>query len=404
MLCVSLHETGIMAKRCKNTSGSTASRFLRDDIQGDRILLPYLTTGSRLRLSECCYDMQLYRDYLASVRVKEPDTSPEDIGRSRRRFAQWVTHWKPGYLQHLEVLPSSSFVLDLTLFGCFQGLKSLEFGINSEWASSLSILQALVSKGFTSLEVLYIHMYDYESDEMNLHDIFNALGNDACPNLRTLDITFPDDEVDQDHQGKRTDICHYLANAIGSGHWTHLRHLAVHGDYVEYDSSVVWAALAKGKCPNLVNVELNGFVDDTDFDLKATTAGTFLSGAFNSVEELRVVTYGNILLEGIEAHQYPSMKRLTVWDSGLDKDSLAALGRALAQGSFPKLETLTIPDVSPNNLLRGIQTACRGSLMPNLREIGVSLFLDLKEALDEQLVADFRTEFPSIVLRHIWEC
>lgn len=337
-----MRDTGNMAKRrCENPTGGVASRFLRDDIQGDRILLPFLTTGSRLRLSECCRDMRLYRDYLASVRVVEADTNPE----ARRRFAQWVTHWKPGYLQHLQVFPSSSFVLDLTQFGCFQGLKTLECDLTCGWQSSLPILQALVSKGLTSLEELHVNVQEYQDEDMEMHYVIFRTFDEACPNLQRLYILFPEEEsFPADDNLQRGDMCCNLAGAIESGHWRHLRELTVSGYSVEYESGFVLAALAKGKCPSLVEVDFDLFIHDTEFEMEAHIGDTFLSGAFDSVEGLRVVSVGqHIILEGIDARQYPNMKRLTLWDSSLNNDSLASLGRALAQGSFPNLETLAIP-------------------------------------------------------------
>jgi hypothetical protein len=150
------------------------------------------------------------------------------------------------------------------------------------------------------------------------------------------------------------------------------------------------------------------FINDTPEpdDIDGTTiAGTFLSGAFDSVEELRVMTDGRIILEGIEARQYPSMKQLALWGMICQDSYAIPLGRALAQGSFPKLETLDAPCIPPNRLLRDIQTACRGSLMPNLREVGVSLYSYYnKKDIDKQLVADFRAEFPNIILRDIDQC
>ena len=299
--------------------------------------------------------------------------------------------------------------MDLTLFGCYQGLKALKFDITSDWTCCLSILQALISKRFTRLEELRFVICEFEGKGRNLHDdIFKALSTDAYSNLRILNITFPKESsrVDEDYRAKkRSDACHYLADAIGSGKLRHLQELSIIGDHAAYDSGSVLKSMAKGKCPNLVNVEFDGFIcDDTDLNLETTTAGAFLSGAFDSVKALRNACDFPIILWGIEARQYPSMKELIIWY--VDNNSLASLGRALAQGSFPNLETLIVPDVSPNSILRGIQEARRRSLMPNLRDVAVLLFVDFTEILheelvDKQLVTDFRKEFPTIILRHI---
>jgi hypothetical protein len=391
-----------MSKRCKTTSA--ASRFLRDDIQGDRILLPYLTTGSRLRLSECCHEMDMYRNYLSSVHLLEgAGLQP----KSKRDLVQRVRRWKPGYLKHLKTSRPSSFVLGLSPFGCFQGLQRLHYTYTSDEAKDWSLIQAFVSRGLRSLEELYIDMNEYERDsDTTVCSILTSLG-DACPNLRTLHLNFPEGEDDE-----ASNLSIYVGSIIP---WLpNLRELKINGEYDEdYESGFLLETITRRGC-NLISIDLSGYIHDKipyqhrELSL-GTIGGTFLSGGFDSVEEFRIITSGCILLHGIDARQYPNMKKFTMWGGNFDDESIASLCCALSQGSFPNLEELTIPDVGPNNILQSLLIALRKSLLPNLKEVGVRLyphplFADLREEVDEQLVSSLRTEFPNVVLRHVFEC
>lgn len=385
-------------KRCKTTS--TAARFLRDDIQGDRILLPYLTTGSRLRLSECSHEMDMYRNYLSSVRLRASSESKRDL-------VQRVRRWKPGYLKCLKTSRPSSFVLGLSPFGCFQGLKSLHYTYTSDEAKDWSLIQAFVSKGLMSLEELYIEMYEYERDgDTTVCSILTSLG--ACPHLRSLRLSFPGG-MDENEEADNLSI--YVASIIP---WLpNLRELKIVGNYDEdYNSGILLNAITQHGCRNLISIDLSGYVNDTvpyqhneaffgDDDSSGTIGSTLLSGALDSLEKLRIITEGCVDLHGIEARQYPNMKKFTMLGGSFDDESIASLCRALSQGSFPNLEELTIPDVGPNNILQSLLIALRNSLLRNLQEVSVTLY---PEEVDEQLLSSLRTQFPNVVLNHIIEC
>jgi hypothetical protein len=372
-----------------------ASLFLRGDIQkeGDRILLPYLTTKSRLRLSECCRETRPYRDYLSRVRiVKKREQSPA----ASRAFAQWILQWKPGYLQHLEVRGSSIFILGLAMHGAFEGLESLRV-MQVEKIHAYGFLQSLSAKTFVNLEELYMDS-DFEGgteeEDSTMFDVCTALSDGACPKLQRLRI---DIDLVCDPIFTPMDPSSALADAILSGNLSNLTELTIDCGYGYGDnchSKYVLEALSEGTCPKLVKLNLQGYINDEPggraFD------ETFRSGAFDNLEVLDF--FGTCcIFEGIKTRKYHNLKELSVVCPFTIQEFNQHLGRALVSGCFPKLQKFDIQEVCPNAVLRKLQEGLRRSKLPQVRELIISYCKCFEEELpDLQLVDDFKQEFPYI--------
>lgn len=292
----------MISPRKKPSPPSLASLFLRSDIQkeGDRILLPYLTTQSRLRLSECCRETRPYRDYLSRVRiVKRGEQSPA----ASRAFAQWILQWKPGYLQHLEVWDSSITIIGLATHGGFEGLKSLHV-MEMEQNHSYAFLQALSAKAFVNLEELHISINaegGSQEEDPIVFEICTELGVGACPKLQRLCI-----ETESDSCATYMPMDE---ETIRSGAFDNLEVLDFTGNYCVFDG------IETRKYHNLKQLSVRCPVKIQEFDQHlghALASGCFPNLQGIDIQNVCLNAVLRTLQEGLRRSTLPQVRKLTV--------------------------------------------------------------------------------------------
>lgn len=354
-----------------STTKPLLATFLSLDIGGDHLVLPFLSTKDRLRLSECSQGLINYRNNLSCVKlIAHPSSNPPDraalhqllMGQQQRGCGLAYL-----FIAHRSLLD----VLGLAIHGCFKALRTLDLTgrlwyQSPMWEEEDAVYLAgvLAGGGLEGLEELRLQRMFIGGPSVEM--ILQALTGGACPRLRQLGLTRTDDFL-PDEGG----VGHALVEALESGHLRHLQELSFNNYWghhgVGEKSSGVFRALQRGACPSLARLSLSAWrLSSTESQALAMALG---SGSCARLEYLDLGdnwTAGEqgwgAIFEALQAGCSPMLKVLNLSNGALGPVSAAALAHALLSGNCPRLQSLDLPRafterLAPLAFLQAIQQA-----------------------------------------------
>ena len=357
-----------------NHNGSGVESLLaliRQDVEpvGQRLLLPFLTTRDRLRLSECARGLTRYRYCLSRVKiVPHPSPTPckqRGLVRLLSEQQEEITYLALG---HVSVI----IVLDLLSWGCFEGLRVLDLSRFPLTDDDMVYLGKVLRGGGLN-----------RLDELNLARkgggerlsagaiacVASALGQGACSYLSRLNLS--------GHHFVR-EAGQALVAALGSGHCQRLQELDISGTVEEPDSLTALArVLQGGACPDLKSLHMCGW------HLYRPSAQA-LSVALRSMAcpNLEVITLPHNLLgweallpvmEALEAGAAPHLIGLDLSEAKLTIAGCVALGRVFSSGACPRLRHLRLQNCCREKSgTMQILESLQGKGCPDLRHLDLS--------------------------------
>jgi len=404
--------------------------LIRRDIepQGHRLILPFLTTMDRLRLSECCQGLRIYQSFLSHVTISpyrhaNRDTLMALMERQTCLTSLHVGHQSllstleplgaSGCLSKLEKVDLSPIKLTPDDWACIGRILSkgyfntcqifnLSGGLATVLPPDLALVTGALSHGVcpalrhlhisrhrfgrgASLKVLsmlqsglFRRLLELDLSETwlgvgggNLVEIAECLQKGACPELRRL--MFNDCALHPaDGQA--------LAEALQAGACPNLEVLGLsnNDNLGDLGMAPVMGALESGACVNISHLHLaNTWMSDVG---AAALARALSSGSCSRLQGLymfascRSRAGMSHVMESIKHGGCPNLRHLDLSMTNLDREHGALLGDALANGELRHLEALVL---CGNDVLEGpglvpmIQALESGHL-PHLKTLNLS--------------------------------
>ena len=306
------------ASLCGNNDGSQERNpfyhMLQSDVEPFYHVIPsFLSTGDRLRLSECCKGLLRYRYLLSRVKIV-PHISPLVL-EMRRAISRLLSEQQGG-------------------------LRYLQIGDLTDEETAWLRAGELKTGSLHSLEVLNIS--NSRIALKGLRDILESIVQGACPNLRHLNLS----RCCWNHWKDGAGIA--VAHALMSGNCRMLQELNLSSNHLAMGGFAPIAdALGKGACPDLrcLNLSICSLSPD-DGQLLSAILETGALARLESLDLSRNYRMGDTGLipiwKSIGCGSCPSIKQLGLVAIGLTTASCMSLALALSQEGCHQLQWLDL--------------------------------------------------------------
>ena len=365
--------------RRKTTRGGLLD-LIRHDVEpdGQRIILNFLSTTDRLRLSECSKSLLQYRNHLFNIKVVRHPSATRGLEKALIRLLSQQVSLLCLRVVHALVLPS---VLEAMRLGWLKGLKSLDLSqilVKDNDAAALET--ALVKGGCPQLEELHVRFF---VDGVVTH-VMSALSLGACPSIRQLKLHKQLTTYDASRstplpvRGDGRKYRQSFGAALKSGYCQRLQELDLIGIWLDDEGMRAFAqALQQGACVDLHALSLAGCamgpagvaslgealgagscprlellnLSSTDFmgGTIISVANALAAGGCRALQHLEFqragmrVNEGRALARALASGKCTSLRRLNIsLNKHVGDEAVSEIVRALGSGVCPHLEELRL--------------------------------------------------------------
>ena len=355
-------------------NGGSLRALLRRDVEptGPRVVLCFLTTADRLRLSECARDFMVYRSQLSCMRIVQ---HPSANARLKRAFVAMLGDQQAG-IAHLHVAyrPVVSW-LDQQAWRCCRRLRVLDMSsIELQNKDAAFVGKALSQGALENLEELIISSGSFTGylTAIGLASVIKALSQGACPRLRRLVLSC---EIGAAGAGAGEGVAASLE--AGYGRW--LQELELSRTFLgPQNLSGISRALERSSCPDLRRLTLSGchlVLSDGQ-----ALGAALRSGACRKLEVLELANNPHLddgavdIMDALAAGACPHLQHMDLRGTHVMASGGTALARALSGGKCSSLRFLSLQEalLDPVGTLR-ILEAIKGGSCPDLRHLNLTI-------------------------------
>lgn len=331
--------------------------FLRDDVQprGQRMLLASLTGADRLRLSETCRELEVYRHHLSNLLVRHPF----------RRLPTFLEQQKVIRVLDLSKVHLKmngwTWILDALGPGLMSfTLPSIDLGQPEEAGRALG--DALRSGRFGGLQRLDTSRVACRKNMFGY--VARALETGCCPALRWVAIP------------AENDACHLFAvHVLRTGACPKLEELSL-PKFMGCSAAPVFQAIETGCCPNLTVLDLRWC------QLESPGCSALVPALASAhCQKLRVMRLNNAIMQThdlvsilrlVERGHLPNLTNLHLQNNLFGEEHYCILGRAIDLGFCGALRVFKLGEsFFPSRGLVHVMTAIAAKGCPYLEYLNL---------------------------------